>query len=103
MNPLLLLIRLLKPLLYPLSFIYGIIVWLRNKLYDNGILSSIQFSVPVICAGNLSTGGTGKTPHIEYLIRLLQYEYKLATMSRGYKDDRILSCGQRNGFVDDWR
>ncbi|KAA5537229.1 tetraacyldisaccharide 4'-kinase [Taibaiella lutea] len=85
MNPLMLLIRLLKPILYPLSLIYGIIVWLRNKLYDNGILSSIQFSVPVICVGNLSTGGTGKTPHIEYLIRLLQYEYKLATMSRGYK------------------
>lgn len=80
-----LLIRLLKPLLYPLSILYGAIVWLRNRLYDNGVLSSIQFSVPVICVGNLSTGGTGKTPHIEYLIRLFQYEYQLATMSRGYK------------------
>lgn len=85
MNPLMLLIRLLKPLMYPLSILYGAIVWLRNKLYDNGVLSSIQFSIPVICVGNLSTGGTGKTPHIEYLIRLFQYEYQLATMSRGYK------------------
>lgn len=85
MNPLLILINILKPLLYPISILYGVIVWLRNKLYDAGIISSIQFSVPVISVGNLSTGGTGKTPHIEYLIRLLQYEYKVATMSRGYK------------------
>jgi tetraacyldisaccharide 4'-kinase len=85
MNPLLILINILKPLLYPISLLYGVIVWLRNKLYDAGLVSSIQFSVPVISVGNLSTGGTGKTPHIEYLIRLLQYEYKVATMSRGYK------------------
>lgn len=85
MNPLLFLVNLLKPLLYPLSFLYGGIVWLRNKLYDAGVLSSVSFSIPVICVGNLSTGGTGKTPHIEYLIRLLQYQYKVATMSRGYK------------------
>jgi tetraacyldisaccharide 4'-kinase len=85
MNPLMILVTLLKPLLYPLSFLYGGIVWLRNKLYDAGVLSSVSFSVPVICVGNLSTGGTGKTPHIEYLIRLLQYQYRTATMSRGYK------------------
>lgn len=85
MNPLMLLITLLKPLLYPLSILYGVIVWLRNRLYDAGFISSIKFSVPVISVGNLSTGGTGKTPHIEYLIRLLEYEYRVATMSRGYK------------------
>lgn len=85
MNPLMILIHILKPLLYPVSLLYGVIVWLRNKLYDAGFISSIQFSVPVISVGNLSTGGTGKTPHIEYLIRLLQYEYRVATMSRGYK------------------
>ena len=79
------LISILKPLLYPIAILYGAIVWLRNKLYDAGFISSIQFSVPVISVGNLSTGGTGKTPHIEYLIRLLQYEYRVATMSRGYK------------------
>lgn len=85
MNPLMILISLLKPLLYPVSLLYGAIMWLRNKLYDAGLVSSIQFSVPVLSVGNISTGGTGKTPHIEYLIRLLEYEYKVATMSRGYK------------------
>lgn len=85
MNLISILITLLKPVLYPLSILYGAIVWMRNKLYDAGVLASIEFSVPVICVGNLSTGGTGKTPHIEYLIQLLQYEYRIATMSRGYK------------------
>lgn len=84
-NPLMIFVALLKLLLWPLSILYGIIMWLRNRLYDNGLYSSIQFSVPVICVGNLSTGGTGKTPHIEYLIRLFQYEYRVATQSRGYK------------------
>lgn len=72
-------------LLYPFALIYGALVWLRNRLYDTGFSSSIEFSVPVISVGNLSVGGTGKTPHVEYLIHLLQYQYKVATMSRGYK------------------
>lgn len=72
-------------LLFPFALIYGAIVWLRNRLYDSGFSSSIEFSIPVISVGNLSVGGTGKTPHVEYLIRLLQYQYKVATMSRGYK------------------
>lgn len=74
-----------KLLLYPFALIYGVLVWLRNRLYDTGFSSSVSFSVPVISVGNLSVGGTGKTPHIEYLIRLLQYQYHVATMSRGYK------------------
>lgn len=74
-----------RVLLYPLAFIYGAVVWMRNRLYDSGFYSSIEFSVPVISVGNLSVGGTGKTPHIEYLIRLLQYQFRVATMSRGYK------------------
>jgi tetraacyldisaccharide 4'-kinase len=74
-----------KILLYPFVLIYGALVWLRNRLYDSGFFSSVEFSVPVISVGNLSVGGTGKTPHVEYLIRLLQYQYKVATMSRGYK------------------
>jgi len=65
--------------------LYGIIIWIRNKLYDKNILQSISFNFPVICVGNLSVGGTGKTPMVEYLIRLLKDEYKVATMSRGYK------------------
>ena len=71
--------------LYPFALIYGAIVWLRNRMYDAKFFSSIEFSVPVITVGNLSTGGTGKTPHVEYLVRLLQYQYQVATMSRGYK------------------
>ncbi len=76
---------LVRFLLYPFALIYGAVVWLRNSLYDSGFFSSVEFSVPVITVGNLSVGGTGKTPHVEYLIRLLQYEYTVATMSRGYK------------------
>lgn len=72
-------------LLYPFALLYGAIVWLRNRLYDVKFFNSIEFSVPVITIGNLSTGGTGKTPHVEYLVRLLQYRFRVATMSRGYK------------------
>jgi len=76
---------LVRYLLYPFALLYGAVVWLRNRLYDSGFYSSVEFSLPVICVGNLSVGGTGKTPHVEYIIRLLQYQYQLATMSRGYK------------------
>ncbi len=78
-------LSLIRLLLYPFALIYGVVVWLRNRLYDSGFFSSVEFSLPVICVGNLSVGGTGKTPHVEYLLRLLQYQYRLATMSRGYK------------------
>ncbi|NDC41701.1 MAG: tetraacyldisaccharide 4'-kinase [Chitinophagia bacterium] len=77
--------QLIRLLLYPLALLYGAIIWLRNRLYDVGFFTSIGFSLPVICVGNLSTGGTGKTPHVEYLLALLQYRYRVATMSRGYK------------------
>lgn len=75
----------LRLALYPFTLIYGALVWLRNRLYDIKFFNSISFSVPVITVGNLSTGGTGKTPHVEYLLELLQYQYTVATMSRGYK------------------
>ncbi len=75
----------LRLALYPFTLIYGALVWLRNRLYDIKFFNSISFSLPVITVGNLSTGGTGKTPHVEYLIDLLQYQYQVATMSRGYK------------------
>lgn len=76
--------RIYKALL-PLSWLYGIGVNIRNKLFDWGILPSEEFSVPVISIGNLSVGGTGKTPHTEYIIRLLSKKYKIAILSRGYK------------------
>ncbi len=72
-------------LLLPITWLYGCIIWLRNKLYDKNILKSSLFNFPVICVGNLATGGTGKTPMTEYLVRLLKDEYKTATLSRGYK------------------
>ena len=71
--------------LFPLSVLYGFFIWLRNKLYDKNIFHSESFNFPIICVGNLSVGGTGKTPMVEYLVRLLKDEYKVATMSRGYK------------------
>ena len=72
-------------MLLPFSLIYGIVVWLRNWLFDKNILKSAEFNFPVICVGNLAVGGTGKTPMVEYLIRLLKHEYLIATISRGYK------------------
>jgi tetraacyldisaccharide 4'-kinase len=72
--------------LFPLSWIYGIGVWIRNTCFDLGLLKSQPFPIPVICIGNLSMGGTGKTPHTEYLIRLLQdHGLHVAVLSRGYK------------------
>ena len=71
-------------LLLPFSLLYGLAVYLRNLLFDWGWLPSRQFTIPLICIGNLTAGGTGKTPHAEYLIRLLKEEFKLAYLSRGY-------------------
>ncbi len=72
-------------LLFPFSFIYGLITSVRNYLYDSGILSSERFRIPIICVGNITAGGTGKTPHTEYLVALLHKEFKIAVLSRGYK------------------
>lgn len=74
----------LRILLLPMAIIYGLIVGLRNLLFDWKILPSEKFSLPVISVGNLSAGGTGKTPHVEYLIRLLSGSYKVSSLSRGY-------------------
>jgi len=71
--------------LTPLSWLYGVGVGFRNALFDMGILKSRAFSMPVISVGNITVGGTGKTPHVEYLIRLLQDKVHMAVLSRGYK------------------
>ncbi len=71
--------------LLPLSWLYGIGVSVRNKLFDLGILKSRSFSVPVISVGNITVGGSGKTPHVEYLVELLKSDAKIAVLSRGYK------------------
>ena len=77
--------KIFRFILFPIMPIYYLVTWLRNKLYDLGIKKSVSYGFPVICVGNLSTGGTGKTPMIEYLIHLLKADYKVATLSRGYK------------------
>jgi tetraacyldisaccharide 4'-kinase len=74
----------LRLLLLPFAWLYGIIIWCRNTLYDLGIFHSMRFPLPIISIGNLTAGGTGKTPHVEYLVRLLRAKVKTATLSRGY-------------------
>ncbi|WP_346855123.1 tetraacyldisaccharide 4'-kinase [uncultured Draconibacterium sp.] len=74
-----------KIFLYPLSLLYGFAMYLRNRAYDLNILKSTEFDVPVISIGNITVGGTGKTPHVEYLVKLLKEKYEVATLSRGYK------------------
>ena len=85
-------VKLIRYLLFPLSLLYGLITLARNVLFDFSILKSSSFDIPTILVGNLSAGGTGKTPHVEYLIQLLKDNHKIATLSRGY--------GRKsNGFV----
>ena len=70
---------------FPFSVLYALITEVRNLLYDKGYLKQYEFALPVISVGNLNVGGSGKTPQIEYLIRLLSPDYKVAVISRGYK------------------
>lgn len=79
------LFRGLRLLLFPLSLLIGIYIYLRNKLYDIGWIKSTAFNLPIICIGNLSVGGTGKSPMTEYLLRLLSEQMPSAVLSRGYK------------------
>jgi tetraacyldisaccharide 4'-kinase len=71
--------------LMPLSWLYGIGVKLRNMAFELGILKSRSFDVPVISVGNITVGGTGKTPHVEYLVKHLKNLFHVAVLSRGYK------------------
>src|ERR1700712_82407 len=74
----------LRILLYPFSIFYGMIVLLRNFLFDSGLLKSASYDTPVICIGNINVGGAGQSPFTEYLVRLLKGDFKVATLSRGY-------------------
>jgi tetraacyldisaccharide 4'-kinase len=74
----------LRRLLLPFSMVYGLIIRIRNLLFDQGFLHSSSYAIPIISVGNLTTGGTGKTPHVEYLIRLLHPFLRVSTLSRGY-------------------
>jgi tetraacyldisaccharide 4'-kinase len=92
-------------LLYPVSLIYGLITGIRNFMYNTGILPSVEFHLPVICVGNITVGGTGKTPHTEYLAGLLRKNFRVATLSRGYKrktsDFRIATASSSVGEIGD--
>ncbi len=75
---------LLRKISFPISLVYALVVYLRNYLYDTKVLSSRSFKTPTICIGNLSVGGTGKTPMIEFLVLQFKDTYDLAVLSRGY-------------------
>ena len=86
-----------RKFLYPFSILYGTVMHVRNRLYDHGILPSQHFDLPVIAVGNLSMGGTGKSPMVEYLTDLLRKDHRVATLSRGYRRNSkgyILLTGQ---------
>jgi tetraacyldisaccharide 4'-kinase len=79
---------LLKPvriLLLPFSLVYGLIVYIRNWMFDKNIIRSATFNLPLICIGNLSVGGTGKSPMVEFLVGKLKSKFQVAILSRGYK------------------
>lgn len=72
-------------LLYPISKIYGVVMAVRNKMFDYGILKQQEFDIPIVVVGNLSMGGTGKTPHVEYIVESLLGKYNIGVLSRGYR------------------
>ena len=74
----------MRLLLYPFSLIYNTIITIRNWLFDYNIFPSTSYPIPIICIGNLSIGGSGKTPHTNYIINLLKKNYSVTVLSRGY-------------------
>jgi tetraacyldisaccharide 4'-kinase len=89
-------------LLFPFSLVYGFMIYCRNLFFDWGWLVSRQFKIPVICIGNLTVGGTGKTPHAEYLIGLLKEEFVVALLSRGYnRKSKGFRLADENSTADD--
>ena len=72
-------------ILKPLSWLYGAVTDVRNWLFDHKVLTVEEFDVPVVSIGNITVGGTGKTPHVEYIAGLLSTSYNVAILSRGYK------------------
>lgn len=77
--------KVLRFLAFPFAILYGWVTGLRNFMYDTGFLESREYKIPIVCVGNLSVGGTGKSPMIEYLISFLKEHYQVAVLSRGYK------------------
>ncbi len=79
------LLKTIRILLLPFSLLYAFVVIFRNWLFDKKIISSSSFNLPLICVGNLSVGGTGKSPMVEFLIKKLKGRFPIAVLSRGYK------------------
>jgi tetraacyldisaccharide 4'-kinase len=79
------LLKLVRILLFPFSLAYWLVIFIRNTLYKYKIFQSVSFPFPIICVGNISAGGTGKTPMVEYLLQRWNKQYQMATISRGYK------------------
>lgn len=77
--------KILTGLLTPVSWMYGVVAGIRNWMFNQKILPSVEYDIPIIGVGNLTVGGTGKTPHVEYITSHLALEYKVAVLSRGYK------------------
>ena len=78
-------LRSFRLFLFPLTLLYGMVVRLRNYLYDKKVIEGVTFNIPIFCVGNLSVGGTGKSPMVDYMLSLLKNTYPVATISRGYK------------------
>ena len=87
------------------ALLYGWGVGVRNFLYDEGMLKGYKSSIPVICIGNVAVGGTGKTPHVERVIRMLRDEYRIAVLTRGYgrsgKGSMVVSVDDEASMVGD--
>lgn len=92
----------LRILLLPFGLMYGTVMHIRNFLYSNNILKSYKIPIPSIIVGNLSTGGTGKTPHVELLVKLLSEKYKIAILSRGYgrKTKGYIELNEKHNYLD---
>lgn len=78
-------LRSFRLFLFPLAYVYGLLIIFRNWLYDKKIIGSVTFNLPIICVGNLSVGGTGKSPMVDFIVSFLKKKYPVATLSRGYK------------------
>ena len=100
---------LLKLFLLPVSFFYGIFVWFRNKFFDWGFFKSTSFDVPIISVGNITSGGTGKTPHVDFLANNLKKKIKTAIIKKKYyshldekrfleKNNKVFFNKNRNSF-----
>lgn len=89
-------------LLYPISVVYGWVMAIRNAMFEHNMLKQHEFDIPIISVGNISMGGTGKTPHTEYIVNMLKDRYHLGVLSRGYKrKTKGFVLATRNSHVDD--